>query len=228
MGSRLSPTTAHELQDLHNTRRPPYQCAATGRISAVKRTMGICICATIGVSTTTPRRLRTWRCTTTGMSTWSKNWTPTSTTCTTGTSSTMSKNCTTTGVSTTLSKKDEPRRQQPRHVSNLVQQLNDAARPAPPYPCTIREPALGLPGAALDKENVRRSIFCTAQHHAQNTHHRDTTPHTNTPWTDVIMNVASLETGLWGPRVPLGNNFRGSVTHHWTHRAAPAEPLAAS
>ena len=33
------------------------------RISVVKRTMGICICATTGVTTTSPRELRTWRCT---------------------------------------------------------------------------------------------------------------------------------------------------------------------
>ena len=29
-GSRLSPKTAHELQNLHNPRRPPYQCTANG------------------------------------------------------------------------------------------------------------------------------------------------------------------------------------------------------
>ena len=46
---------------------------------------------------------------------------------------------------------------------------------------TIREPTLGLPGAVPDKENVRRSIFCTAQHHAQHTHTTRTPhPHTNT------------------------------------------------
>ena len=30
VGSLLSPKTAHELQDLHNPRRPPYQCTANG------------------------------------------------------------------------------------------------------------------------------------------------------------------------------------------------------
>ena len=30
MGSRLSPTTAHDLLDLHNKRRSPFQCTATG------------------------------------------------------------------------------------------------------------------------------------------------------------------------------------------------------
>ena len=51
-------------------RRPPCQCTA-GRNTGTDH--GICLCATTEVATTYPQRLRTWRCTITGMSTSSKN-----------------------------------------------------------------------------------------------------------------------------------------------------------
>ena len=50
----FSQTATKYLLDLHKTRRPPYQCTATGE-SQEKRTIGIYICATTGVSTTSPR-----------------------------------------------------------------------------------------------------------------------------------------------------------------------------
>ena len=40
-----------KLQDLHDPRRPPCQCTATGE--SLWETQGICICATTGMSTNT-------------------------------------------------------------------------------------------------------------------------------------------------------------------------------
>ena len=62
------------------------------------------------------------------------------------------------------------------------------------------------------------------------------------PWTHVNVDRSIFCTGLWGPRgrgsahpkvadtrrtSPPGNNSRGSVAHHWTHHAAPADPWLA-
>ena len=65
-------------------------------------------------------------------------------------------------------------------LTTLSKNCTTPPAPPPPYSCTIWEPTLGLPGAALDKENVRRSIFCTAQHHAQHTHPGRHTTHKHT------------------------------------------------
>ena len=61
------------------------------------------------------------------------------------------------------------------------------------------------------------------------------------PWTHVIVDRSTFCTRLWGPRErgsahpkvadtrrtsPRGNNPPGSVAHHRTHHAAPADPWA--
>ena len=88
VGSRLSPTPAHELRTC-NERRSPCQCTATGESHGnlhLRHDRGV---------DDMPGKLRTWRCTITGMSTWSKNCPRSTCRCTpTGMSTTVSENCT--------------------------------------------------------------------------------------------------------------------------------------
>ena len=96
-------------------------------------------------------------------------------TCTTGTSITLSKNRTTTSVSTTLSKKDEPRRRQQRACQ---QPCPRAARPPQRTP---RPRARQQPCPRTARRRPPRSA-----------------PNPAPSVTDVIKTVASLSTGLWG------------------------------
>ena len=142
--------------------------------------------------------------------TLSKNWTTSATTCTTG-SSTTKTNCNS-GTERACQQPCRRAARPPRterqtpdgHVNNLVQELQDAARPAP-HPRTIREPTLGLPGAAPGDVIITVVSLCTGL------------------WGPRVRGSLSRRR-RHRTVTPSGQHSRRSVAHHRTRHAAPADP----
>ena len=104
-------------------------------------------------------------CTTTGVSTTlSKTGQTPATTCTRGSSTPKQLRDNNGHVSNLVQELHGPHSERPQenhgHVNILVQELHDATRRRP-IPCTIREPTLGLPGAALDDVIMTVVSLCT-------------------------------------------------------------------
>ena len=127
------------------------------RISVVKKTMTICICATTGVSATSPRILRTWRCTITGMSTWSKNCTSCTSRHNNGHVHTLSKSWTIPSRRPAQQGHRPPRRRQARTQQETQPAPHRRNRHGNPATATPRPTAHSLP-QSMPEELVTRLV----------------------------------------------------------------------